>query len=135
MTYLIKPNETVAISETSGTIQNTDQINKIELSDSTEFTNNIILYPLQKFTFQNQLYARLFDNDNLPVELRVIPLQFDSGGGTSGDGDYTIATNTEFDEMLDEVLPTVTSGETSGDDSGEVATDDEFNEMLDDIGL
>ena len=79
--------------------------NKVELSDTTEFTNNIILYPLQKYTFKNQLYARLFDNNNLPVELRVIPVQFDSGG------------------------------ETSGDDSGGVATDDEFNEMLDDIGF
>ena len=29
MNYLIRPNETVAITETSGTIQNTDQIKKM----------------------------------------------------------------------------------------------------------
>ena len=144
MNYLIKTNEVVQIAETSGTIQNIDQINKVELSESAEFTNNIILYPLQKCTFQTQLYARLFDSGNLPVELRVIPIQLDSGGGTSGggSGDYTIATDAEFTDMLDEVLPTIEGGSSGGDDSPSgdntdsgIATDDEFNEMLDDIGL
>ena len=107
MTYKIIPFATTKISETSGTIQNTDQINKVELSDSEQFTNNIILYPLQKYTFQNQIYARLFDNDNLPVELRVIPILLDSGGG----------------------------GSSGGSTDGSIATDEEFNEMLDDIGL
>ena len=141
MNYLIKTNEVVKISETSGTIQNADQINKVELSDTENFTNNIILYPLQKLTFQNQLYARLFDNADLPVELRVISIQLDSGGGSSGggSGDYAIATDAEFKDMLDEVLPT-------GDDTptptpaptpinGEIATDAEFDEMLNDIGF
>ena len=144
MTYLIKTNEVVKISETSGTIQNADQINKVELSDTENFTNNIILYPLQKLTFQNQLYARLFDNADLPVELRVISIQLDSGGGSSGggSGDYAIATDAEFEDMLDEVLPTIEGGSSGGDDSPSgdntdsgIATDDEFNEMLDDIGL
>ena len=107
MQYLITPNEVTAINETSGTIQNIDQINKVELSESAEFTNNIILYPSQAYNFQNQLYVRLFDSGDLPVELRVIPIQLDSGGGSSGGGDT---------------------------DSG-IATDDEFNKMLDDIGL
>ena len=127
MNYLIGANEVVKISETSGTIQNADQINKVELSDTENFTNNIILYPLQKLTFQNQLYARLFDNADLPVELRVIPIQLDSGGGSSGggSGDYAIATDAEFKDMLDEVLPTVTSGEDTdpADDEGEGGQD------------
>ena len=144
MRYLITPNEVTAINETSGTIQNIDQINKVELSESTEFTNNIILYPSQAYNFQNQLYARLFDSGDLPVELRVIPIQLDSGGGSSGGGagDYTIASDTEFANMLDEILPTIEGGSSGGDDSQSgddtdsgIATDDEFNKMLDDIGL
>lgn len=143
MVYQIKINEILKITETSGTIQNTSQINKVELSDTENFTDNIILYPLQKLTFQNQLYARLFDNTDLPVELRVIPIQLGGGGSSGGGGSLptgeTIATNAEFKEMLDEVLP-------MGDDkptpeptppaiNGEIATDAEFDEMLNDIGF
>ena len=140
MNYLIKQGEVVQITETSGTIQNADQINKVELSESAEFTNNIILYPLQKYTFQDQIYARLFDSGNLPVELRVIPIQFDPGGGSSGgSGDYTIATDAEFADMLDEVLPTGDDKPTPTPEptpiNGEIATDAEFDEMLNDIGF
>ena len=105
MIYQIKPNEVIKISETSGTIQNTDQINKVEISENETFANNIILYPLQKVTFQNQIYARLFDNNDLPVELRVIPISLNAGGGggNSSTDNADIATDDEFDEMLDEL--------------------------------
>lgn len=138
MNYLIKANEVTKITETSGTLQNISQLNAVELSESAEFTNNIILYPLQKVSFQTQLYARLSGGAVLPVELRVIPIQLD-GGGSSGGGDTpsgTIATNAEFEEMLDEVLPTVEGGDiTPTVPSGAVATDEEFDDLLDDLGL
>ena len=104
MIYLLKSDKVTKISETSGTIQNTDQINKVEISETETFENNIILYPLQKVTFQNQIYARLFDNKDLPVEIRVIPVQLNSGGGgNSSTVGNDIATDDEFDEMLNDV--------------------------------
>ena len=106
MNYLIKPNEVIKISETSGTIQNTDQINRVEISATSDFKDNIILLPLNFYTFQNQIFVRLFDNNDLPVEIRVIDFQVNSGGGGNSQAatiDGEVATDDEFDEMLDEI--------------------------------
>ncbi len=48
-----------------------------------------------------------------------------SGGGTSNDD---VATDEEFDAMLDELF-----GEAASEDTEDVATDEEFNAMLDEL--
>lgn len=147
MKYIIMPNTTIKINETSGTIQNVSQINKIEISDGAAFTHNVILFPYETRAFNVQLYARLFDNNDLPVEIRVVP--FTVGGGvTSGTSTAVkVATDDEFNDMLDEIFATDTSVTSSDSISGSggtvdingttyhVISDDDFNSMLDDIGL
>ena len=141
MIYEIVPNEITKISETSGTIQNVSQINKVELSADTSFASNIILYPLQQISFDRQLYARLFDNKDLSVELRVVGFQVGAGtgGGTSStDIPGNVASNSEFNEMIDEIFPPAKGEEILSDNdsiTGDIASDDEFNSMLDDLGL
>ena len=111
MKYSIKPNVVTKINETSGTIQNADTINKVELSNSSDFTHSILLYPHQKISFAVQLYARLLDNTDLPVELRVVPFTVDGGGsgGSSGgtvnldDGEHTVISDSDFNSMLDDL--------------------------------
>lgn len=149
MTYNITPNTTIKIIETSGTIQNISQINKVELSNSSNFTHSIILYPYETRAFKTQLYVRLFDNSDLPVEIRVAPFNI-VGGLTSGTSSSThISSDSAFEEMLDEIFGSDTSTSSSQVDSvsgdggtvdidGEifnVISDDDFNSMLDDIGI
>ena len=147
MNYIITPNTTTKLNETSGTIQNISQSNKIEISNSADFTHNIILYPYETRAFNIQLYARLFDNNDLPVEIRVVP--FTVGGGvTSGSSTETkVATDDEFNELLDEIFGTdtsVTSSDTISGDGGtvdingttyNVISDADFNSLLDDLGI
>ena len=92
MHYLITTNNIISISETSGTIQNTDQINKVEISDNTDFANSIILYPLNCYNFNKKIYVRLFADNNLPVEVRVV--NFISGNGSAAGSTATDTTDT-----------------------------------------
>ena len=146
MIYTIFPNTTTKINEISGTIQNTSQINKIEISNSADFTHNVILYPYETRAFNIQLYARLFDNNDLPVEIRVVP--FNLGGSISNISTETsitrIATDEEFISMLDDIFgggSTITEDPDSGGTvniNGQiynVISDSDFNSMLDDLGL
>lgn len=109
MKYSIKPNVVTKINETSGTIQNVDAINKVELSNSSDFTHGILLYPHQKISFAVQLYARLLDNADLPVELRIVPFTVDGGAGSSGgtvnldDGEHNVISDNDFNSMLDDL--------------------------------
>ena len=74
MIYTILPNTTTKLNETSGTIQNISQSNKIEISNSADFSHNIILYPYETRAFNIQLYARLFDNNDLPLKFELYRL-------------------------------------------------------------
>lgn len=118
MIYSVQPNQVTKINETSGTIQNTDQIGKIELSNNENFTHSILLYPYQKISFNVQLYARLFNNNDFPVELRTVPFAAVDGGGSVG-GSGSLEGST-----------VIIDGE-----EHHVITSDDFNSMLDDLGL
>lgn len=147
MNYTIKPNSSTKIEETSGTIQNTDQINKVELSASENFESSIILYPLNNYFFSGSLYVRLLDNDGLPVEVRVVTF-INSANNSASNASVPsgVATDSEFENMLDEVLSGNGSssyesisgaGGTVTVDGVEknVVSDNNFNSMLDDLGL
>lgn len=146
MTYTIAPNTITKINETSGVIQNTNQIEKIELSSNADFTDSFILYPLQTFTFTRQIYAKLFDSGGLPAELRVSNFISISGGNSSSSTTPSgIATDAEFETMLDEVLSGNNSDTATTPSNGgtvtingevhNVISDKDFNSMLDDVGL
>lgn len=128
MNYLIRPNQTTKINEKTGTIQNTDQIGKIELSNSENFTHTILIYPYQKMAFNKiQLYARLFDNKDFPIELRVIPVIFDGGtisGGETEEG-LKVITDEDFENMVNDVF----NGNTVNDPD----TDENFASSIDNI--
>lgn len=114
MQYIVKPDEIVKFKETSGTLQNVDFINCVELSNTADFTHSVLLHPHRHVTFGIQLYARLYDNSGLPVELRVLPIILNGSTISSGDGDTEdskIATDAEFESMIDEVF----SGKTVDD--------------------
>ncbi len=85
MVYLIRPNTVIVINETSGTIQNADQANIVELSDNANFTSSIALYPYQIVNFSNQLYARLYGNAPF-VEIRVVPFKIEEASSDTGSG-------------------------------------------------
>ena len=126
MKYIVKPDEVVKFNETSGTLQNVDSINCVELSNTVDFENSVLLHPHRHVSFGIQLYARLYDNRDLPVELRVIPAIFNGGTIISGgddDEDSPVATDAEFDAMLDDVF----SGKTINDPD----TDETFADSVD----
>lgn len=142
MTYIISQDAITKISETSGTIQNTSQIEKVELSEREDFQNSIILYPMQSYTYSKQIYAKLFDSGGLSAELRVV--NFIAGGGSSSTVPSDIATDDEFNSMLDEILNGNASEDTISGAGGtatvngtvhNVISDNDFNSMLDDLGI
>lgn len=125
MKYIVKPDKIVKFNETSGTLQNVDSINCVELSNTADFENSVLLHPHRHVTFGIQLYARLYDNSDLPVELRILPVILNGSTVTSGEADSKIATNAEFESMIDDVF----SGKTINDPD----TDKTFANSVDDI--
>lgn len=127
MKYIVKPDEIVKFKETSGTLQNVDYINCVELSNTADFENCVLLHPHRHVTFGIQLYARLYDNSDLPVELRVLPVILNGNTVTSGDDDEDsrIATDAEFENMIDDVF--------SGNAINDPDTDETFANSIDDI--
>ncbi len=79
MKYLITDTGIIRISEASGVIQNTSQIDSIELSDSENFTDGFILYPLDIIKFTKQLYIRGYGKIEQPIELNVADFFFERG--------------------------------------------------------
>ena len=125
MKYLVQPDSVVIINETSGTIQNVDQANSVELSDTINFSSGIVLYPYQMLKFSNQLYARLYGKGVPSVEINIVPFVIeeassDMGSGTSivdlsnyvqKDGDKVLSSNdfTDADKAKLDSLSTDTS--------------------------
>ena len=119
------------ISETSGTIQNTSHIYDVEVSDSPVKGSGITLYPLNKLSFNAQIYVRVIEGGGRAV-VDVVSFAVDaviSGGGSAID-DSQIATDAEIDELLDNIFGT---GSTTLPDGTTIATDEEIDELLDNI--
>ncbi len=87
-----------ALPYTEGTIENLNRTAKIELADSASDEAGLKLRPGEKFIFNQQLYVRSDYAGCLAVVLT-------SAGGSGGDvDDDEIATDSEVDEMIDDVF-------------------------------
>ena len=129
MKYMIKPGEVTKFSETKGTVQNVDPVAWVELSNTADFTHSVILHCHRHVKFGIQLYARLFDKNGLPAELRVVPFFLDTGGSSdSGESttDNPVATDAEFDNMIDDVF-----NGTAVDDGSSPEFADNIDNLLD----
>ena len=106
-------NDFVKINQTQGTIQNTSRVFDIEVSDSPSHNSGIILFGLNKFSFNGTKYIRCIGGT---AEVRVVPFATElSGGGSSVD---------DFDSQLDSIL----GGDNFADDTDmQNAIDDIFN--------
>lgn len=78
--------EFVKIGETTGTIQNTSNVYAVEVSHKAEADSGIILYPLNKFSFNDAvLYVRCVDVGGRAV-INVSPFVVDMGVGVISGG-------------------------------------------------
>lgn len=127
-------NEFVKINETSGTIQNTGSCYVIELSDRAEKGSGFLLNPRQSITFSGELFARRTGNDTRAVDLRVVPFFATQGGagGSGGISDEQVATDSDLNELMDDVF---SGGESSSlvVPDEQVATDDDLHELMDEV--
>lgn len=80
-------NEFVKISETRGTIQNTSSVYTVEVSDKATPDSGILLYPLNKMSFNGEVYLRCIGGcaPVRVVSFIVIPCNGAQSGGGSSD--------------------------------------------------
>ena len=87
----------VQIDYTSGTIQNNSHIFDVEISNSTSIGGGVLLHPLNKFTFADQIiYMRCVGNGQ--AEVRVVPFVLDGGGVIVSGGNSSISDNQSFNK-------------------------------------
>ena len=93
--------EFTKISETSGTIQNVSNVYPVEVSDKAEAGSGILLYPLNRFSFNEALlYVRCIDSGG-HAEILVTPFVVDmgvgviSGGASSGTQSFNDSTDVD----------------------------------------
>lgn len=105
MQYRITDTSILKINESSGTIQNISN-DAVEISNSEDFTDSFILYPLNKCSFKEQLYIRAYGQAAQVIKINVAPFVV-SGNGTSSTGEnLKIATDNEVDGYFDDIFET-----------------------------
>ena len=82
MTYFITNTNVVKINETSGVIQNFSN-SKIDVSNNENFNDWLILAPLNKFSFNTQIYIRAHDKITQLIDVNVVPFVIDGSTPTS----------------------------------------------------
>ena len=98
-------NEFTKISETAGTIQNVSNVYPVEVSDKAEAGSGILLFPLNKFSFNEAvLFMRCVDVGGR-AEILVTPFTVDMGigvisGGTSSSGSQSFNDSTDVDDVF-----------------------------------
>ena len=133
MRYILNDDFT-QIAETTGTVVNIGNV-AVELSNNTDTRTGILLYPRKRFSFDNAtLYARQASGYRGVATIAVIPVvDYHGGGNGSGGGDNVdFATDTEVQEMINNVTHKDTSGTTPSvtpSDDG-FATDTEVQDMI-----
>lgn len=96
--------EFTKISETTGTIQNVSNYS-VEVSDKAEAGSGILLYPLNKFSFNEVvLFMRCVDVGGR-AEILVTPFTVDMGigvisGGGSSSGTQSFNDSTDVDDVF-----------------------------------
>ena len=96
-------NDFVKINQTQGTIQNTSRVFDIEVSDSPSHNSGIILFGLNKFSFNGTKYIRCIGGT---AEVRVVPFATElSGGGVSStsEGD-NFADDNDMQNAIDDIF-------------------------------
>ncbi len=99
--YIVPQGQFIKISEEKGTVQNVSRV-VIEIAKSATPNSGICLYPQESRSYDEMPgYARAVGG-NGPGVLQVVDfMETIPDGGTEED---EIATDSEVDEMLDEVL-------------------------------
>ena len=101
----------IKIAETAGTIQNHSHIYTLEMSQSNEPNSGILIYPLQKHSFNDtEVYLRCVDG---ATTARVVPFTVDGGGGgnnvagfiIAGES-YAVTSHMEIANLVDEIFGT-----------------------------
>lgn len=133
MKYIITDTAVIRLSERAGTIQNVSGVNSVELSDSADFTNCVVLYPLNKLTFNTPLYVRAYGSAEQAIEINVVPFALDGGssGGAQTVDDGDVTTDNEANEYFDSIFGGNGGTQTVPDEV--VTTDDEADEYFDSI--
>ena len=122
----------VKINETRGTIQNTSSVYTVEVSDNATADSGFLLYPLNKMSFDGEVYLRCAEGGGRAL-IRVVPFLVNAGGSSSDSAtvdDSQIATDEQIDTLLDDVFGN--QGGSNVDDS-QIATDEQIDQLLDDI--
>ena len=117
MLYLIA-SEFVKINETRGTIQNTSSVYTVEVSDKATADSGFLLYPLNKMSFDGEVYLRCAEGGRRAL-IRVVPFLINAGGSATVD-DSQIATDEEINQLLDDVFGNQVG---SNVDDSQIATD------------
>ncbi len=120
--------EFVKINETRGTIQNTSSVYTVEVSDKATADSGYLLYPLNKMSFDGEVYLRCAEGGGRAL-IRVVPFLVNSGGGASDSSvtvdDSLLIADEDLDTLLDEAF--------NGDATSTVPADPEIDQLLDDI--
>ena len=120
--------EFVKINETHGTIQNTSSVYTVEVSDKAEIDSGFLLMPLNKMSFDGEVYLRCAEGGGRAL-IRVVSFLVNSGGVASESSvtvdDSLVITDEELDTLLDEAF--------NGDGTSSVPADPEIDQLLDDI--
>ena len=121
-------NEFLKINETRGTIQNTSSVYTVEVSDKATADSGYLLYPLNKMSFDGEVYLRCAEGGGRAL-IRVVSFLVNSGGVASESSvtvdDSLVITDEELDTLLDEAF--------NGDGTSTVPADPEIDQLLDDI--
>lgn len=135
MKYIITDTTVIRLSERAGTLQNISGVNSVEISESGDFTNSIVLFSLNKITFNTPLYVRAYGKLEHAVELNVVPFALDNSGGSGSSSgtvaDEDVTTDDEANEYFDSIFGG--NGGTATVPDEDVASDNEADEYFDSI--
>lgn len=96
MLYTVE-NDFLKIDETEGTIQNSNQIFHVEVSDKPVPDSGFILYPLNKISFVGTRYLRCIEQGKFAI-VRVVPFLVEVGSASSSSGDSDSGGSASFNQ-------------------------------------
>lgn len=105
MRYVLTDTSIVRLNESAGLVQNTCATESVEVSNSADFTDSVILYPLNQLQFSAPLYVRGVGSVNQPIVILVAPfVQSSGGGGTQSVDEGDVATDSEANDYFDSIF-------------------------------
>ena len=125
MQYKLTDTSVIQITETSGTIQNISN-STVEISNSADFTDSFLLYPLNKVFFTEQLYIRACEPTAQIIEVNVAPFVVSGSGNSSSIAADSFATRADFDSVISGVEDSIIAVRADLDSVGWQQYDDDF---------